>query len=189
MKSKQMLYFLSPPRKLLKTILFAMVFSFITTSSFAQFDAGTISTSDETEICVDGVPDLVDFQVTGAFGREQQWVVTNNDDMIVSLPTNPPPFDFDPADPGICKVWYVASTNQLVGRLLRIGRRLRTNSRVYDVSNAITIVRNQPEGGRLRGGPFTFTVGDGVADNIPDGAIRLIGEEGCLLYTSPSPRD
>ena len=64
------------------------------------------------------------------------------------------------------------------------------------------------DGGKLKGGPFSFCVGNGTADNIPAGAIKLTGGKGaqrgwvvtdekgkilglpaCLLYTSPSPRD
>ena len=48
----------------------------------------------------------------------------------------------------------------------------------YSLSNPITVNRNQPEGGTLTGGPFTFCVGDGEADNIPAGSITLEGNSG-----------
>ena len=37
------------------------------------------------------------------------------------------------------------------------------------------------DGGTITGGPFSFTVSDGITDNVSGIS--------CLLYTSPSPRD
>ena len=46
------------------------------------------------------------------------------------------------------------------------------------MSNSISVTRNQPEGGTLEGGPYTFIVGDGEADMIPEGDITLTGNSG-----------
>ena len=49
----------------------------------------------------------------------------------------------------------------------------------YALSNPISVYRfTQPTAGVLEGGPFEFCVGDGEADNIPDGAITLSGNMG-----------
>ncbi len=48
----------------------------------------------------------------------------------------------------------------------------------FSLSNPITVNRVMPSGGMLTGGPFTFCVGDGVADNISANAISLTGNTG-----------
>ncbi|MFS4483806.1 T9SS type A sorting domain-containing protein, partial [Hyunsoonleella sp. 2307UL5-6] len=53
----------------------------------------------------------------------------------------------------------------------------------FDLSNPITVERNnadgcQANGGDLFGGPFSFCVEDGIADNIPEGAITVANSQG-----------
>ena len=70
----------------------------------------------------------------------------------------------------------------------------------------VALIKNSDDdgnvnGGTITGGPFEFTVGDGIVDNVS--GVALSGNVGansqwvvtddqrniCLLYTSPSPRD
>ncbi len=68
--------------------------------------ASTISTSDPTRICVDGVGDPinVDFDVAGM--GDGAWVITDAAGIILALPPMPP-FDLDGAGAGQCLIWYV----------------------------------------------------------------------------------
>jgi len=68
--------------------------------------ASTISTTDPTRICIDGVGDPinVDFDVTGM--GDGAWVITDAAGIILALPPAPP-FDLDGAGAGQCLIWYV----------------------------------------------------------------------------------
>ena len=48
----------------------------------------------------------------------------------------------------------------------------------YNLSNPIAVNRSQPSGGTLSGGPFSFCIGDGEADNINEDQIVLSGNAG-----------
>ncbi len=141
---------------------------------FFYINGGEISTDDNTTICVDGTPDPIYVSLSGAYGWFTKWVITDYDNNILALPQSPP-FDFDGAGPGICKIWHIS---YLFVQNLHVGANLSQLYGWYDLSNAIAVTRLQPEGGTLEGGPFEFTVGDGVADNIPEGAITLSGNSG-----------
>ena len=68
--------------------------------------ASTISTTDPTRICIDGVGDPinVNFDVTGMGAGA--WVITDAAGTILALPPAPP-FDLDGAGAGQCLIWYV----------------------------------------------------------------------------------
>ena len=138
------------------------------------FNGGTISTDDATTICVDDTPDPINVDLSGAYGFHKKWVITDYDNNILALPDGPP-FDFNGAGPGICKIWHISF---FYVKHLNVGNNLNQLWGWYDLSNSIAVTRVQPEGGTLEGGPFEFTVGDGVADNIPEGAITLTGNSG-----------
>ncbi len=84
--------------------------------------------------------------------------------------------DFDDAPAGVCLIWHLSYEDGLTG--LEAGMNTSDLQGCFSLSNAIEVIRNQPVGGTLSGGPFTFCVGDGVADNIPAGSITLSGNEG-----------
>ena len=121
------------------------------------------------EFCVgDGTPDFVSgVDLTGNIGSTSQIVVTDEDGMILGLPPAADSVDFDGAGAGTCLIWNVSYFGSLDA--LALGNNVYTDlpGDCFGISNAITVVRNQqPEGGALTGGPFTFCVGDGVADNV-----------------------
>ena len=98
----------------------------------------------------------------------------------------PSAVNFDGAGAGTCLIWHLSFDDGLQGA--EVGMNTSNLQGCYSLSNSITVVRTNADGcnangGELFGGTFAFTVGDGVADNIPAGSIS------CLLYTSPSPRD
>jgi len=137
-------------------------------------NGGYISTKNDTNICVDGTPDYINVDLTNAQGYFQQWVITDAEQNILALPQSPP-FEFDGAGAGVCQIWHLSYAFLFN---LNVGVNLNDLYGWYDLSNSIEVVRTQPDGGTLEGGPFYFTVGDGEADNIPEGAITVSGGSG-----------
>ncbi len=169
------------------TILFLCFMVFVNFNTNAQphniVDGGEIRTTDNTTVCVgDGIADLINVTLTGASGRVMQWIITDYEENILALP-EAPPFDFEGAGAGICKIWHLSyngikplvdpsGQNKFIKNLSELVGR-------YDLSNYIEVERQQkPTGGTLEGGPFEFCVGDGEADHIPDEAITLSGNSG-----------
>ncbi len=143
-------------------------------------DGGTL-TGGPFEFCVgDGVADNIAdgaITLTGNVGSASQWVITDEQGTILGLPDSFTGPNFDGAGAGTCLVWHLSHDGSLAGAAM--GANATTDlTGNYDLSNPISVVRYQPKGGTLTGGPFEFVVGDGVADNIAEGAIELTGNEG-----------
>ena len=138
-------------------------------------NGGEISTDDPTSVCAgDGAADMVTVSATGVQGTNSIFVVTDEDGGIIDTQTENV-FNFEGAGAGICLVWHLSYEDDVDLTGISNASEL---SGCFDLSNAITITRNQPEGGTLAGGPFSFCVGDGMADNIADGDITLSGNSG-----------
>ncbi|MEL6658903.1 MAG: T9SS type A sorting domain-containing protein, partial [Bacteroidota bacterium] len=130
--------------------------------------------------CVgDGEADMIpegSITLSGNSGAISAWIVTDDQGNILGLPPMPSVVDFDDAGPGLCLVWHISYEEGLQG--LEVGANASDLVGCFDLSNSISVTRNQPEGGTLEGGPFTFIVGDGVADTIAAGDITLSGNSG-----------
>ncbi len=135
----------------------------------------------EIEICAgDGVSDAFDVAVTGVEVGPTAWVITDPDGNILGLPAGPP-FDLEGEGEGICLIWHLSFEDGLTG--VEVGNNTADLVGCFDFSNAITVTRNGVDGGELTRtdgseDPFTFTVGDGIPDNIPEDAITLTGNSG-----------
>ncbi|MDO1499752.1 T9SS type A sorting domain-containing protein [Winogradskyella maritima] len=150
--------------------------------------------------CVDGEADNIPegaITLEGNIGSNSVWVVTDLDLNILGLPPTPSAPNFDAAGAGTCLVWHlsfegdpetfldVTNAGDLEG--------------CFELSNPITVIRYEADGGILEGGSFEYCVGDGEADNIPEGDITLSGNvgnfsqwivtdsEGMILGTPPNP--
>lgn len=154
-------------------------------SNFIEIDSnggqdGGILAGGPFSFCVgDGEADFLGdgaITLTGATGTNAAWVITDADGNILGLPANYTDVDFDGAGPGACLVWHLSFEDGLEGAA--VGNNAADLQGCFDLSNPITVNRNQPDGGTLEGGPFTFCVGDGEADFIEDGAITLTGATG-----------
>ena len=149
-------------------------------SNGSSINGGTI-TGGPFEFCAgDGVADNIpagSITLTGNTGPNSQWVVTDDQGIILGLPPMPSVVDFDVAGAGACLIWHLSFEDGLTGATP--GNSALTDLvGCYSLSNSITVTRNQPEGGTITGGPFEFCAGDGVADNIPAGSITLAGNSG-----------
>lgn len=110
--------------------------------------AGTTLTL--TTICAgDGVADPIDVSVTGAGGSNFQWVITDENGVILELPTAPP-FDLEGAGEGVCLIWNLAYEDGLTGAV--VGNNANTDLvGCYGLSNPITVNRNGVNGGEITG--------------------------------------
>ncbi|MEO0339225.1 MAG: T9SS type A sorting domain-containing protein, partial [Bacteroidota bacterium] len=132
------------------------------------------------EFCAgDGIADMLEpgsITLTNSQGENSQWVITDDQGNILGLPPMPSVVDFDGAGSGTCLIWNLSYDGEITG--LEMGANAGDLQGCFSLSNSIEVVRNQPEGGMLTGGPFEFCVGDGVADMISVDSITLEGNSG-----------
>ncbi len=132
----------------------------------------------------DGTADMIptgSITLSNADGTNTQWVVTDANGIILGLPPMPSVVDFDGAGYGNCLIWHLSFEDGLVGA--EVGANAADLQGCFSISNSITVERTPADGclangGELFGGPFAFTVGDGVADMIPEGSITLANASG-----------
>ncbi len=99
-----------------------------------------------TSICVDGVGDPLNVNVSGSEGPNGGWIITDLDNNILGLPAEGP-FDLDGAGPGSCLIWYIRYEDGLMGK--EMGNTLSDLEGCFDLSNAVTVIREEPDGGRV----------------------------------------
>ncbi len=108
----------------------------------SQLEAGKINLENgdiEVGICVSDCviePLFVESTTTGEF--EGAWFITNEEGAIVALPAGPP-FDFENAGPGICRIWYVVFDDNFTG--LTVGNEILDFEGCFDLSNSVTVTR------------------------------------------------
>ena len=132
----------------------------------------------------DGTPDMIpagSITLVNEQGENRQWVVTDDQGYILGLPPMPSAVDFDTPGAGTCLIWNLSYDGAITG--LEVGNLASEVEGCFSLSNSITVIRENASGcnangGELFGGPFTFDVGDGAADNIPAGSITLANQNG-----------
>ena len=76
---------------------------------------GDIFTTDSTTICVgDGIPNPINVELSGEAGMQSGWVITDDNLNILALP-DAPPFDLEGAGTGICLIWHLSWSGDLMG--------------------------------------------------------------------------
>ena len=132
------------------------------------------------EFCAgDGAADMLEpgsISLANNQGENSQWIVTDAQGNILGLPPMPSAVDFDGAGAGTCLVWHLSYDGDITG--LELGANASNLEGCFSLSNSIEVVRNQPIGGVLTGGPFEFCVGDGEADMISIDSITLDSNSG-----------
>lgn len=140
-----------------------------------------------------GVNSIADYvsgiEVTGNIkGKRKSFIITDESGVILGMPLTIKELeevDFDATGIGVCLIWYIVyEVNELEG--LEVGKNASEIKGIFDLSNSIKVERvAQPVAGTLTGGPFTFTVGDGTADNISGVTITgpSVGENSSFIIT------
>ncbi len=151
----------------------------ITANAVDNVNGGALTFGDgETskDICVgDGNDDNMNVALTGTAGTTNKYLITDADGNIIAYDVSFP-FNFEGAGDGVCLIWNISYYGSISGT--DVGANAADIEGCFDLSNAITLVRNEVGGGTLTGGPFEFCAGDGNADNIEAGAITLSGNVG-----------
>ena len=120
----------------------------------------------------DNIPDgAITVDNSGTDLGNTGWVVTDEEGNILGLPPSFTAPDFDAAGSGVCLVWYVSYAEDLTG--LDVGNSVDDIEGTFALSNPVTV--NRLDAPTLSGGPFTFTVGDGEADNLAEDDITVDG--------------
>ena len=136
-------------------------------------NGGVLSTTDGLDtisICLlSAMTTLDSVLLTGAVGDSSSFILTDLSGFILAEFSNPP-FNFDNTFAGTCQIWHVSFNGQVDS--LFAGGFINNLAGDFDLSNQITVLRDEPAGGVLM-----------TADSLT--AVTIT----CLLYTSPSPRD
>src|SRR5688572_8763395 len=83
--------------------------------------------------------------------------------------------NFSQVEAGTFFIYNLSSFNTING--LNLGNNLVNDvTGCFELSNTVTVVINQPEGGTLTGGPFEFCVGDSIPDYVS--GVSLTGNIG-----------
>lgn len=148
---------------------------------------GSISVDGATEfeICAgDGIDDIFDVELEDAFGANMAWVITDSDGIILDLPTEPP-FNLEGVGEGTCLIWHLSFADGLVG--VEIGMNASELEGCYDLSNAITVLRNGVDGGEIAFADGSDSVmvcsGDGILDTFSISLANSIGENMAWVIT------
>ncbi len=151
---------------------------------------------------VDNVSGITNTSMATLSGKSDSYIITDDSDKILEVIKKGVDedtkeelsalevlerFDFDKASAGDCFIWYIRYEGNLEGLEknknasdIKIKEKEDgTKIGIFDLStNSIKVERVQaPNAGELSGGPFTFTVGDGIVDNV-SGITNI--EEGTL---------
>ncbi|MEL6718808.1 MAG: T9SS type A sorting domain-containing protein, partial [Bacteroidota bacterium] len=134
-------------------------------SDCPDVDGGMITLDNgetSTSICVDGVADPLNINVTGSQGPRFAWIITDDLNNVLALP-DAPPFDLDGAGAGVCRIWYLRFDRTVEG--LEEGSNISDLEGCFDISNFVEVIREIPDGGTvtLLDGSTTYT---GTAGDI-----------------------
>lgn len=168
-----------------------------------QLSGGEINTADgelDVLLCpTDGNPDVIDFVVSGTTGDSSRYVLTDEANVVLAVPTGSS-IDFDGFADGIYRVWHVSFNGDFVATP---GMNLAATDFATGCSalsgNFVLVRKEAPLADAVQTIDGEFEVatcpGDGVSDSIRITAtIRggevnyfLTNESNLILGTSPNP--
>jgi hypothetical protein len=174
--------------------------NFIEIEKTGNANNGGMLTASNLDInCSDGLPDPIEVVLSGAFGSNQAWIITDSDGDILALPFAPP-FNLDPAGGGVFFIYSISYETGLTG--LNVFNNIDDLQGCYDLSNALQVVNQQAEGGVISSndnltvcaGDMDATINIDVAGAIGvnsrylltsvDGTIQSISENGSFDFSS-----
>ena len=117
-------------------------------------DGGTIvfmidqTQTNNTSICVDGNPDPLDVVfTTNPIGNRTGFIITDDRNNILVMPSGNDPFDLDDLGVGTCFIWSVAYSSGFSGAT--IGNNLSDLQGCFNLSEPLTVYRESPDGGMV----------------------------------------
>jgi Secretion system C-terminal sorting domain len=153
-----------------------------------QPQSGTL-TGGPYSFCSDGNQDFLaigDIDLSGNSGTFSQWVITDENGVILALPVDYTSYDFEQTEGSSALIWHLSFETGLTGA--NVGNNASELAGCFDLSNAAIVTINQPEGGELSGGPFSFCINNNISDFIADGEITLTNNQGSFsqwVITAP----
>ncbi len=125
-------------------------------NAVCDVDGGELS-GGPFQFCVgDGIDDFVSgIILVGNEGPNTQWIVTNEEGIILGLPPSPEAVNFDGAGTGVCFIWHLSFEEGIQG--LEVGLNANDLAGCSDLSNPITVERIGVNGGEL-------TTADGLTE-------------------------
>ncbi len=129
------------------------------------------------EICSgDGNADPIDVSIVGAgVGDNNGWIITDQaTGNILALPPGPP-FDLEGVFEGVCDIYYVRYATGTTG--IALGNNLNDIAGCFDLSNPISVTRNEVNGAAIEitgtgATSIDICAGDGVGDPID---VTIVG--------------
>ncbi len=126
------------------------LFLFSIGSTFAmdvQPDGGTISTSDNTNLCIgDGIPDVINASVTGNAGDSSLWILTNQYNVIIRVQDDPS-FSLGGLDQGKYHIIHIGYDEFSIGPVK--GQNIKKLRGWFGLSNKIVVHVLAANGGFL----------------------------------------
>lgn len=117
----------------------------------------------------DGNPDIVTFDSTATSNSQYVYLITDENNSIISV-INGDAVNFDVAVPGLCRVWGLAYTGELLVNIGADAAASPLSDDCFDLSdNFVTVLREEPEAGSItspEGNDLLLCVGDGRADLV-----------------------
>ena len=154
-------------------------------------DGGNVTTADgETAILVclnDDESDVYNFTTDSQAGEEYIFVITDENNIILNT-SEDGTVDFGGADPGICRVWGLSYSGNLLAQAGDDAAAIALSDECFDLSdNFVEVTRKDPVGGEvsLTSGETSATVcvNDGVADELSFESAGAEGEGFVFLIT------
>jgi len=159
----------------------------ITANTVDNANGGELTFSDGTiikDICTgDGNTDIMNVNLSNNYGTSSAYIITNTDSIIIAYDAVFP-FDFEGESGGTCLIWNISYYDSITNNI--IGADINDITGCYDLSDPLTIIKNEVNGGTIVGGPYEFCVGDDNVDNINTDDIMLnsnIGANGIWVIT------
>ncbi len=150
---------------------------------------GTLSGGPFSFCAGDGLPDLItEVMLDGNAGLIMQWVITDNQGTIMSLPAMLNQFDFDVMNTSELALYNLSHDGSITG--LSMGATISDLAGNFDLSNALEINIMMISGGILTGGPFEICLNDSLAV-IPNNSLSLtevIGSDSRWILTDNDSR-
>jgi len=163
---------------------FALSNDFITVTR-DDVEGGTISVNGRDSVFTcpgDMVADVVTFNSTGATGSEFQYLITDENNIILAL-ADGDNFDFEPAGTGVCRVWGFAYAGEVTAAAGDDAAAVDLADGCFALTdNFITVIRETPTGGSvsLADGSLAVEVCSGVEE---EAALEFITTSTSMNYT------
>jgi len=159
----------------------------IRTVPMVTLNGGNLMTTDSmtvANICLGTSNVSVDMLLDGAVGDTMRFVATNSSGIIIAIFNNPT-IQFSGAPSGNCQINHISWNGTLTG--LETNMELDSLSGNFDLSNPISVIRDEVDGGSLMTSDsmtaVSIVVGDGIIDSIDVILAGTVGDSVAWVVT------